>query len=256
MQLQRSFSGFLPLAAGFCLLLLCLSVGTGFASEGPRIVFDTVSHDFGDMTSDQTSEVNWVFRNEGDETLEIVNTKSSCGCTMSLGKGTRVEPGESGEILVRFNAAGQSGRLRKTLAVTTNDPTHSITRLTIRAHVTPIDLPQVEGGHPPIVGQSLLMGDCGSCHSIPAADKKGPELWAVVCAMCHGDDGQGSRGPSLRDPSFLSSRDDTELEIGISYGTANPAMPGFSRLMGGPLDEAQVKSLVELLRQWGVKETP
>lgn len=239
-----------------CLSILTLLPGFVFAAEGPRIVFETLTHDFGEMTSDQTSEVNWVFRNEGDETLEIVNTKSSCGCTMSLGKGTLVAPGESGEILVRFNAAGQSGRLRKTLAVTTNDPTHTVTRLTIRAHVTPIELPQVEGGHPPILGQSLLMGDCGSCHATPAADKKGPELWAVVCAMCHGDDGTGSRGPSLRDASFLSSRDDTELDTGISYGTANPAMPGFSRLMGGPLDEDQVKSLVELLRKWGAKESP
>lgn len=228
-----------------------LAVVSVLAANGPRIVFDATSHDFGDLAGDAKVEHRWTFRNEGDETLEIVNTKTSCGCTMSFGKGTRVEPGETGELLVAFDAAGQSGRLRKTLAVMTNDPQSPIVRLTVRAVVTPLEFEAVEGGHPPILGQSLLMGDCAGCHAAPASGKSGRELWDGVCAMCHGPDARGARGPSLRARSFLETRTDEELTQGIAYGTANPRMPGFARLMGGPLDDAQVASLVSLLREWG-----
>jgi mono/diheme cytochrome c family protein len=70
--------------------------------------------------------------------------------------------------------------------------------------------------------------------------------------MCHGSAGQGAEhGPSLRTPDYLASRDDEELSAAIAYGTSNPRMPGFAELMGGPLSEEQVRSLVELVRRWG-----
>ena len=232
-------------------LLLVAAVAAAAAAGGPAIVFEQTTHDFGELVGDDKVEHRWVFNNEGDETLEILNTKTSCGCTMSLGKGTLVAPGGTGELRVTFDAAGQSGRLRKTLSVMSNDPERPIVRLTIRAVVTPIEYEPIEGEHPPILGQSLLMGNCAGCHSAPAAGKTGGALWNEVCAMCHGATGLGARGPSLRAHSFLETRTDEELNLGIAYGTANPRMPGFSQLMGGPLDEAQVASLVSLLREWG-----
>ena len=238
----------------FIIAVLLLTSLFVFAEGAPKIVFSTTTHDFGDLEGDAKVEHRWLFKNEGDATLEIVNTKTSCGCTMSLGKGTKVEPGETGELLVTFDAAGQAGRLRKTLSIISNDPERPITRLTIQARVTPLEFEAVPGAHPPILGQSLLMGDCASCHAKPAENKMGQELWNAVCAMCHGDKGLGARGPSLRAASFINSRSDEELHTGIAYGTANPRMPGFAELMGGPLSEEQVDSLVSLLRSWGASD--
>ena len=95
------------------------------------------------------------------------------------------------------------------------------------------------------------MGSCGACHAQPAAGKSGAALWSAVCAMCHGADGKGTRAPSLRTPGYLEGHDDSYLAQAIAYGTPSPKMPGFSETMGGPLTNAQVESLVHLLRSWG-----
>jgi mono/diheme cytochrome c family protein len=69
--------------------------------------------------------------------------------------------------------------------------------------------------------------------------------------MCHGPEGQGRLAPGLRAGDYLSAHDDQALAQAIAYGTPNPKMPGFSDLMGGPLDANQIASLVRLLRAWG-----
>ena len=68
-------------------------------------------------------------------------------------------------------------------------------------------------------------------------------LWEAVCAMCHGPTGSALS-------KFVHSHDAAALTQTIAYGTANPKMPGFSSLMGGPLNEAQVASLVRFLRSF------
>jgi len=120
-----------------------------------------------------------------------------------------------------------------------------------------VERPVEPGAHPRVTGQSLLMGDCASCHAAPAEGKSGEELYGVVCGMCHGASAEGAaHGPSLRSSDYLASRDDEELWEAIAYGTSNPGMPGFSELMGGPLSDRQIRSLVELLRGWGPLSAP
>jgi mono/diheme cytochrome c family protein len=244
----------LALAAGLLPVVLLRAQDSGGGAP-PKIRFEKTVHDFGELRSDEKVSFDWVYHNDGGSPLSIIRTRTSCGCTMSVAEEESVPPGGSGTIHIDFDPVGMSGSVRKVLAVTSDDPEQQISRLTIRARITPVDLPIVEtGGHPRIAGQSLLMGDCASCHAAPAADKSGAELWNAVCAMCHGDDGTGGRAPSLRHPSYLDARSDRELSEGIAYGTANPRMPGFAATMGGPLSDAQVDSLVQLLRKWGSTE--
>lgn len=232
-------------------LVVLLPWATAMAGDGPRIRFDSTTHDFGALRSDQKSAVDWIFHNDGDAPLTILRTRSSCGCTVSVADETPVPPGASGKIRVEFDPAGLQGDIKRTLAVSSNDPRQGVVKLTVRASVTPVDLPALAEGHPAVGGQSLLMGDCGSCHAAPAAGKRGEQLYLAVCAMCHGDTATGGRAPSLRSPSYLDARSDRELADAIAYGTANPSMPGYSSMMGGPLSEDQVESLVRLLRVWG-----
>jgi mono/diheme cytochrome c family protein len=152
---------------------------------------------------------------------------------------------------VTFNAAGQQGDVRKTIAVVTTDPVKPRTILTIKAKVLPPANPRVSAGHPPIQGQSLLGAGCADCHAKPASGKTGEALYAAVCAMCHGGDASGALAHGLRDPDYLASRDDRALADAIAFGTANPRMPGFSVDMGGPLTPAQIDSIVRQLRAWG-----
>jgi cytochrome c553 len=232
--------------------------GTGYGTRGPRLRFDAALHDFGDLRDDQDKvSYDWVFHNDGDEPLRILGTRPSCGCTASVVTDPEVLPGGHGVLRVTFDPAGQHGSVRKTLSVNSNDPTDPHVLLTIKAKVTVVERPLEPGAHPRTTGQSLLMGDCASCHAEPAADKRAEALYTAVCAMCHGEQAEGGEhGPSLRTPDYLATRDDQELGVAISYGTSNPGMPGFSRTMGGPLTDEQILSLVEVIRRWGPLSAP
>ena len=216
----------------------------------PTIRFVETTHDFGTIRSDQKQTISWTFRNDGTAPLSILNTAPSCGCTSAV-QGDAVAPGGTGAMTVTYDPAGQSGDVRKTLTVFTNDPVHPRTILTLRAKVLPAEEEPMPGGHPRFTGQSLLMGSCATCHAATAQGKTGKDLYAAVCAMCHGASAEGGKAPGLRDAAYLASHDDKALGEAIAYGTPNPKMPGFSDLMGGPLDAAQVASLVKLLRAWG-----
>jgi mono/diheme cytochrome c family protein len=217
---------------------------------GAAIRFSETTHDFGTIRSDQKQTISWTYRNEGRAALEILNTAPSCGCTSAV-QGDSVPPGGTGSMTVTYDPAGQSGGVRKTLTVFTNDPVHPRTILTLLAKVVPNDEEPMPGGHPRFTGQSLLMGSCAGCHATAGQGRSGKELYGAVCAMCHGAVAEGGKAPGLRDSAYLASHDDKALAEAIAYGTANPKMPGFSDLMGGPLDASQIASLVKLLRTWG-----
>ena len=220
---------------------IAIAIVIAASGAAPAIRFDSTTHNFGAIPSDLKQDFSWAYHNDGKAPLTIISMNPSCGCTASVADPKSVPPGGSGELKITYDPAGQSGDVRKTLTVVTNDPTHPRTILTILAKVASTDDGVLPNGHPRFAGQSLLMGSCASCHAAPAQGKTGAALWEAVCAMCHGptDEKLGT---------FVRSHDDAALTQALAYGTTNPKMPGFSSLMGGPLDEAQVASLVTFLR--------
>jgi len=220
-----------------------IAIASLLAASGaaPTIRFDRTTHDFGTIPSNRKQSMSWVYHNDGNAPLEIIAMNPSCGCTASVADPKVVAPGAEGALHVTYDPAGQSGDVRKTLTVVTNDPARPRTILTLLGKVLASDDEAIPNGHPRFAGQSLLMGSCATCHALPAAGKSGAALWDAVCAMCHGKT-PGDLGAAVL------ARDDAALAQTIAYGTANPKMPGFSNLMGGPLDDAQVASLVRLLR--------
>lgn len=233
------------------LLLAAPATTPAATSAGPSIHFESLTHDFGAIPAKGKQSFAWPYRNAGTDTLEIRAVVPSCGCTATAAEPASIAAGAAGTIAVTFDPEGQSGSVRKTITVVTNDPASPHTILTILAKIAPAPPDPSMAGHPPITGQSLLMGSCGTCHAAPAAGKSGAALWTAVCAMCHGADGSGPRAPSLRTPGYLKGHDDAFLTQAIAYGTSSTKMPGFSDVMGGPLTAAQVDSLVRLLRSWG-----
>jgi mono/diheme cytochrome c family protein len=93
-------------------------------------------------------------------------------------------------------------------------------------------------------------------------DKKtGDELFAKVCAGCHGDQGSGGKEiegkkiGAVRDQAFLSLLSDQALRRLIITGRPDLGMPGYGPLAGRsdsfkPLTSADVSDLVELLKYW------
>ena len=62
----------------------------------------------------------FAFTNTGDAPLIITDARSSCGCTVpQYPKNTPIAPGESGELVVKFNGSGKN-QVTKTVTVTAN----------------------------------------------------------------------------------------------------------------------------------------
>ncbi len=105
------------------------------AGEYPVMTFDEKQYDFGEIAQGTAVEHIFKFTNTGTSNLVIVDAKSSCGCTVPSFTDKPVAPGESGELLVKFNGSGKN-QVSKTVTVTANTAAGKETLL-IKAFVQP-----------------------------------------------------------------------------------------------------------------------
>lgn len=84
------------------------------------ISFTETEYNFGEIESGEVVEHTFTFQNSGDAPLIISNAKASCGCTVPNWPKDPIQPGESGEIMVRFDSKGKSGVQNKAVTITAN----------------------------------------------------------------------------------------------------------------------------------------
>ncbi len=84
----------------------------------------------------------------------------------------------------------------------------------------------------------------------PGDATRGAALFAVSCAGCHGDRGQGKNGPALGNPAFLAAAKDSYLATTILRGRGDSAMPRFDRPGTGhrALAAGEVADVVAFIR--------
>lgn len=107
------------------------------ASTGnyPVMSFDKTEHDFVTIKQGTNVEHLFKFTNTGDAPLVVSEAKGSCGCTVPTFTKDPIAPGETGEMLVKFNGSGQNQR---TISVNITTNTEKGTeRVTIKAFVEP-----------------------------------------------------------------------------------------------------------------------
>lgn len=75
----------------------------------------------------------------------------------------------------------------------------------------------------------------------------GEEIYADVCAQCHGPEGGGLVGPSLRSVEFQASVSDAELFDSINLGHEATSMIGWGEI----LNSDQINQLVTFIRELG-----
>lgn len=85
----------------------------------PEITFDETVHDFGTIEKGTNVEHVFTFTNTGRAPLVITDATSTCGCTIPEFTREPVAPGETGELLVKYNGSGQN-QVSKTVTVTAN----------------------------------------------------------------------------------------------------------------------------------------
>ena len=102
----------------------------------PVMTFEETEYDFGTIEQGTPQETIFKFTNTGDAPLIITNATSSCGCTIpEYPKNTPIAPGDSGELLVKFNGSGQN-QVTKSITVSANTEKGSEI-LRIKAFVNP-----------------------------------------------------------------------------------------------------------------------
>lgn len=100
---------------------------------------------------------------------------------------------------------------------------------------------------PPYRSQSIHAAE-------PSADdvSRGGELFALACAGCHGERGEGGHAGAITDPAFLALISDQALRRIIITGRPDLGMPHFADDNGRdddyrPLESAQIDSIVAFL---------
>ena len=87
-----------------CMLLVLMSQGVVAQEKvGPKMTFDSATHNFGDVErkgGDLVKEFRFV--NDGDEPLVIKKITKSCSCTTVNYSRKPVMPGQSGVISIKY----------------------------------------------------------------------------------------------------------------------------------------------------------
>jgi protocatechuate 3,4-dioxygenase beta subunit len=111
---------------------------------GPRITFESETHDFGQVSPGSKNTGEFKFTNTGDAVLKVKKIKTSCGCTVARLTKKEYAPGESGTITVTYSASKNPSKASKRVNVPTNDMTRPRISLTVKATIAYIVQPKPE----------------------------------------------------------------------------------------------------------------
>lgn len=104
--------------------------------DAASISFDKTSYDFGTVPEGTVVETAFKITNTGNTDLVISNAQPSCGCTVPAWPKDPIKPGETGEVLVKFDTAGKPNKQTKSVTLYTNTAVGREV-LTISGSVTP-----------------------------------------------------------------------------------------------------------------------
>jgi len=118
----------------FAVMSLVAQEAKVVSSSGAEITFEEDVIDYGTITENADGVRTFKFKNTGNEPLIISNAKGSCGCTVPTWPKKPINPGESGEIEVKY-ATSRIGPINKSITITSN-ATESNKVLRIKGMVT------------------------------------------------------------------------------------------------------------------------
>lgn len=108
------------LVAGVALAAAGVLSPSGWAA--PIIMSPDPVFEFGERDSEEKVTHEFVVKNAGDESLQITDVKTTCGCTVAKPEVNTLAPGEETKVTVTFNTKGKQGVQNKKITVLTNDP--------------------------------------------------------------------------------------------------------------------------------------
>jgi len=148
-------------------------------------------------------------------------------------------PGEAGRLEVKIDPIGKKGKITKTVAVYSDDTVEPKQVLRVTADVRH----GTKASRGLRMKKVLFSARCKSCHADAGRGQKGKTLYEAICAFCHGVRGEGVSTHRLKKGAHAWTRN------WIAIGKPGTAMAGYGKAVGGPLDDAQIESLVAYLKR-------
>lgn len=184
--------------------------------------------------------------NRATHPVEIMQVQPSCGCTVAQlpERPWILPPGGTGSFVATLDFKGKTGRVAKTLIV---ESSHGNQTLTVVVEIPePDHAARLRNQELARANRQLVFqNDCASCHAAPLTGKTGAELFGLACGICHLAAERAAIVPDLH--AVREARDEAYWRKWISEGKDGTLMPAFAQKHGGPLDDAQIGSLVEYL---------
>ncbi len=235
----------------FAVVFICASWAATALAGGP-LVWQSPSQTNSATPDDVTTQFVFKVRNVSTTEVVIDDLKPSCGCTVAQlpSQPWRIGPKEAGQFAALVDLRGRRGQLFKEIKVISSNAPETL-KLEIDIQPGPQNLtPQMQYR---IWGQKLaatdhqtvFKKDCVGCHLVPAFGKSGEPLFHTTCGICHEAEHRATMVPDL---AALKTEIDTNYwRDWVTHGKAGTLMPGFTATEGGPLDDAQIDSLVKYL---------
>lgn len=108
------------------------------AQTEPKIKFENVVYDFGEVPPGTQQTGQFKFTNIGDGLLKITEVKRCCGVIAKLDSDKKeYSPGESGTVQVEYRSGRRASTLSRKIYVISNDQENPKITLTIKAKVVP-----------------------------------------------------------------------------------------------------------------------
>ena len=229
------------------------------AHAGAGLVWDPSSQHYTATNGTIGAKFTFKVKNTSKSEYVIDDIKTSCECTTAgmPSKPWRLAPGESSQLQVivdlrdEMRSVTSPGIVLKDIYVYSTNATNTLAiTITIPAgltnKLTPPEMDRVWGQQLTSVDrEAMFRNTCANCHLVPAYGKYGENLYHTACGICHDD---AHRAPMVPDLRALKTEIDTNYwHDWITHGKTNTLMPAFLNSEGGPLEAAQIDSLVSYM---------
>ena len=195
------------------------------------------------------------FLNKTKKEISIKETFTSCGCTVAKLPATPwiIKPGEKGSIPITMDVRGKSGVIEKQTTVVTDLGNVTLTTKVAIGAIKSANKPRKRSKEERAANlklatqnrQAIFQNNCVECHVEPTKGKRGRQLYATACGICHDATNRASFVTELR--SISKGKTQSYWEQWVKDSKPGSLMPAFSKKHGGPLDDSQIRSLVAYL---------
>ncbi len=215
--------------------------------------WDSLNKEFTAKPGETAANFSFSVTNVSKTNVVINWVRPSCGCTVAKLPPTpwTLAPGEGGNIDLTVDLRNKVGVLSKYVSVDTSGGQKLLNlKITIPnnsqlAGAGGMDARTRNMQVAMADRQAVFRNDCASCHATPTVGKKGEQLYAAACGVCHEAPHRATMVPDLK--ALKNATGKEYWAQWITNGKPGSLMPAFAKAQGGPLDNEQIDSLAEFL---------